>query len=582
MGSIRAFVEKLNSKRKLDVSNLAMPTRPSIPPLFLVGLMLWFGCAVSLMFARTCGQETLRFIAVASFALSLPLVAAALIVLKKRGMLAIVLLAIFAIGASLGFFTSLNLKTHATEFENSDISSGNVGLQEDARKGSRGWECLARLDLGQGSSRIVVLRISEEVKGKEPLRYGDCLQTRFSVKPARYETSDYYWNKGASALLEVRSIDRIELSGLRSSLLKVRNRAIDGFDGYDDEQKEVASLLAAVSCGYRADLFESDVYESVKKCGLAHLVAVSGAHLVVVSAFISSVLAALHVSRKMTFGVSAATMLSYLVLSGCPVSALRATVMGLVGSSSFLGGRKASSLNALGICAIALVMISPVTALSVSFMLSFASTAGIVLFSSYIAYAVRLLVRGMPLALAPSLALTLEYRLHASFSLVVRAASLDHAACQRGLRLFVHTCVPVCLVTRPSLFACSSCVGLCVSSCLRMRERALLGGFRDVFRTICVHTGYVRMAFGSGARIARAGYLVGRMAEDNQDQIACFACRAFSCRRDIAFLDPFQRRNANRDARCGARRRLFAAKRRIDSAHRYRQSRQAAARVFSA
>ncbi len=399
---------------KKDVSGLVEPHRPALPPLFLVGLAFWFACATVLSMVRASGVDSVRgLFVVAAFLTAVSIVALLFGLRKKISILPFLLMA-SSIGFLLGAASACQLKIQEDAIGDSGMNSGLVRLEEDAKKGTYGWECLARLETGASDGVMVLLRMKDSVKGENALRYGDSYNVSFSLKSPHFESSAYCWNKGACAIVDASLLESGSQEALGGMILSVRNRAIDGFEaigGEDAAVREPAAFLAAISCGYRSDLFDSSFYDAVKKCGLAHLVAVSGAHLVVVSSFVSSLLVALRLPRRAVFGVSAITIFAYLVLAGCPVSALRATAMSLVGSSSFLSGRRPSSLNALGLCALMLILLSPQTALSVSFLLSFASTAGIVLFSSYIAYALRVLVRNMPLLLAGPLSLTIASNL---------------------------------------------------------------------------------------------------------------------------------------------------------------------------
>ena len=411
------------SAAKKDVSGLPQPQRPMLPPFFLLGVAFWLACAAALSLARVLDIDALRSFSLASAVLALLLLVGIFVRLRQGFSILLPLLAVSCIGVLLGAAFGFQLKQQADAIAASGLSNGVVELQEDARRGVYGWECLATLRDGAGKQVIVSLRLKDAVKGDEPLRYGDCYQADFSLKSPRFDTSASCWNKGACAIADAKSLERCDGDFMKGLLLSVRNRAIDGYgklsahsfaantesSGAEGNGRgaEPAAFLVALSCGYRSDLFDTAFYDDVKKCGLAHLVAVSGAHLTVVSAFVAAALSALRLPRRAVFVFSVATMLAYLVLSGCPVSAIRAAVMGVIASGSFLGGRRPSSLNALGVCALALVLFSPQTSLSVSFMLSFASTAGIILFASYIEYACRTLVRKLPLALAAPMSLTL-------------------------------------------------------------------------------------------------------------------------------------------------------------------------------
>lgn len=160
-------------------------------------------------------------------------------------------------------------------------------------------------------------------------------------------------------------------------IMLARRRAID-FISDDDEPH---ALLQAIICGYRRSIANTALYAGFQTCGLAHLVAVSGAHLVIVTGIFASILKSCSVSRRVSVPILAAVMSSYLVFSGMPISAIRATVMTSIGMFSIFGNRRPSAQNALGVGIFAIVLTSPAASVSVSFALSALSTAGILLFT---------------------------------------------------------------------------------------------------------------------------------------------------------------------------------------------------------
>lgn len=168
----------------------------------------------------------------------------------------------------------------------------------------------------------------------------------------------------------------VEHTGIREWLLALRGKAIDAIGSDDDAHV----LLQALSCGYRANLSNTKLYSAFQTAGLAHMVAVSGAHLVIVTSLISSLLKALRAPRRLSLAFLVLLMASYTVMAGMPISCIRAAIMSSVGILSLLGKRRPSSLNALGIVIFGIVCSIPHDAVSSSFALSALATMGIILF----------------------------------------------------------------------------------------------------------------------------------------------------------------------------------------------------------
>ncbi|MBQ9068453.1 MAG: ComEC/Rec2 family competence protein, partial [Eggerthellaceae bacterium] len=146
--------------------------------------------------------------------------------------------------------------------------------------------------------------------------------------------------------------------------------------------------------GDRKDLFDSSLYGTVKRAGLAHLVAVSGAHLSITVAALTLALSALRCTRGLVVSVQVVVCVLFVLLTGAPHSALRACAMASCTVLSYFGKRRGFALNALSFCIIALVVLCPRLSVSVSFLLSALATAGIVLFASYAGHWFEVLMGG--------------------------------------------------------------------------------------------------------------------------------------------------------------------------------------------
>ena len=100
-------------------------------------------------------------------------------------------------------------------------------------------------------------------------------------------------------------------------------------------------LAAALVCGWRGALDE-ETYRDFQVSGLAHVVAVSGAHLSIMVAFVASAVRLLKLPRNLSMALQISLVLAYLVLTAVPVSAVRAAVMTIAGLLSLDGAAAAS------------------------------------------------------------------------------------------------------------------------------------------------------------------------------------------------------------------------------------------------
>lgn len=272
-------------------------------------------------------------------------------------------------------------------------------LVQDAVQSEHGSQCRVRATFENGEVRTIVLRFNDNVD----LLARDTIEARFVVSSPHYDTATYAWTSGASCYAHVSSYRKIERSGAQGAMLDMRRKAIETFSTPSDED----SVLAAIVCGYRPNLSQSAFYNDFKRCGLAHMVAVSGAHMVIVVGLVGTLLKQLKVKRAWSVAVSCAFMLAYLLMSGMPISAVRAVIMASIGMFSYFWKRRPSSINALGLALIVLIAVSPEASVSISLALSALSTMGIVMFMPLASRWVRAVVPSAPRFATDAISLTL-------------------------------------------------------------------------------------------------------------------------------------------------------------------------------
>lgn len=137
---------------------------------------------------------------------------------------------------------------------------------------------------------------------------------------------------------------------------------------------ETAGLALALTTGDKSGLTGS-FYTALKRCGLAHVVAVSGMHMSMVV-----MLAAMLVRRrrrKMMAIVSIPLVLVFMALTGFAPSVVRAGVMQILLLLGPALSREGDTVTSLSFALLLLLLQNPYAAMSVGLQLSFLSVAGI-------------------------------------------------------------------------------------------------------------------------------------------------------------------------------------------------------------
>ncbi|MGC3998797.1 MAG: ComEC/Rec2 family competence protein [Anaeromyxobacter sp.] len=151
-----------------------------------------------------------------------------------------------------------------------------------------------------------------------------------------------------------------------------------------------AALVRAIGAGDRGALDEA-TSRSFARSGLAHVLAVSGMHLVVVIAGLQRLLLALllrwgWLAERIEPRRAAAVLLLpcvaiYALATGAGPPVVRAALAAAAGLGGVLLDCEGTALNGLALAALALLAVAPGAALDASFQLSFAAVGGLALWA---------------------------------------------------------------------------------------------------------------------------------------------------------------------------------------------------------
>lgn len=384
-----------------DSGNLA-PARPYPTPLLAFGGAMWPSCAAVLLALRPLDVFACFCLLLAS---SVLLLACTIQAVKRSHLVRWCVAGGIIAGCACAAAGALYLKSVNATFDEQVFKSVIVECAEDGREGPFSAECFVWAEVQDGSRVRAVLHVSGETPS---LRYGERFFVDGSISRAEYAARERLWREGVVAVIDALSLEPVARDDVLAGLLAVRSRAIDVFEGHPSEE---AAVLQALSTGSREQLTGGGLYSDFKTCGLAHMVAVSGAHLVIVTGLFAHALVSMRCPAPVRIVILSVFMLVYLVLAAAPVSALRAALMALAASSSFFARRRPSSANAVGLCLILFTMFSPPATLSVSFALSALSTAGVVIFAPLVSHWIAHLVPRIPRFVSEALSLTLAANL---------------------------------------------------------------------------------------------------------------------------------------------------------------------------
>lgn len=368
---------------RVNFTDRGSPPRPELSSVALCAFILWVCTAITLLYGHT--WDITICIAVSSAGIVIALIAVWFLVARAQGRQKIICICFigFAVGVACGAFQSGKLHYQQQCVMQQKTYEQDVQILSDPLSNEFGQSCYAvSLHAPYAHYKIYLPPDSHLMTWDYVHLYGSVQQI-----PSKVEESA--WNKGYIGCVYARSVEHIAHPGVYEYISHQRKSALHLFADVKEENhiqetySDGVMVLQAIVCGWRADLFQSDAYENVKSVGLAHLVAVSGAHLVLMSGFLAWMLRTCRVSKKVTIIVQIVFISSFIIFTGAPLSVLRASTMTACALLSFFAKRRTAQMHALGFCVALLICINPQNALSISFALSAAATAGILLFSRY-------------------------------------------------------------------------------------------------------------------------------------------------------------------------------------------------------
>lgn len=135
-----------------------------------------------------------------------------------------------------------------------------------------------------------------------------------------------------------------------------------------------AGLISSLAFGYTDEL-DSDDEEEMKSLGIAHIVSVSGLHMVLVYGVLRLVVG---------YKLSLIILLVYVFFTGALPSSVRSYIMILIMNMAPIVKRNYNSLSALSLSGIIILLYKPYSIFNLGFILSFLATLGIILYNKKI------------------------------------------------------------------------------------------------------------------------------------------------------------------------------------------------------
>ena len=351
----------------------SFPQKPTLPPVFYCAICFWASTAALFVVLQYASSSVMLAVCLGGLAVCVG--AGAALYLRGTRPILLALLGI-CMGLACAGQAAYSLRADVSQLAQAGVDDYRFQIIEDVSESDFGKYCLARAYNSKGKSYLVRVNLPQDVQAS----CWDVFELRCAIRKPSRSAASYYWRKGCVGSITPYRVEVHAPTGILGLITGARRA---GIAEYSQRNLEGELFLRSIVFGDRSDLFSSALYGSVKRVGLAHIVAVSGAHLGISIAFIAALLRALKVPRAVSLGTQAAVCVCYVLFTGAPHSAMRACAMVLCLLFAFFGSRRSFALNALSLCVMVFIVLQPRLCLSISLLLSSLATCGIVLFSPY-------------------------------------------------------------------------------------------------------------------------------------------------------------------------------------------------------
>lgn len=236
--------------------------------------------------------------------------------------------------------------------------------------------------LNGGAKRTSGLMFNDTPLG---LQRGDVISGQVRFSPLGEVFAIYGMEEGemaASGWLFACEAGRVEITGETHGfsvfMSELRGRLNAALSLYLD--RDSAGLAGALLLGVRNE--PAVMRRDFSRIGASHLLALSGLHLTIICGILGAVLLKLRIPRRARIVITSVFIVLFLILTGCPYSALRAGIMCVIAETAFLFRRGKDRITALFIAGAGILLFDPAAIYDIGFMMSFTSTLGVVLFTA--------------------------------------------------------------------------------------------------------------------------------------------------------------------------------------------------------
>lgn len=229
-----------------------------------------------------------------------------------------------------------------------------------------------------------------KIIGKDTFEIGERIEftgkTRIPPRNTNPKLFNYRLNLMTEKVFVIMTIKEDAISSIEQGMSKyryeIKRKSIEKieelFHRYLDEEN--SSIIKSIMLG-KSTYLEDEVISIYRGMGLAHILAVSGLHIGIISGFFMFVFSHLGIKKRNSVAIVLSMLWIYGYIIGFPPSILRANIMLCLLYYSQLIYKPYDSINILSFAGFVLMLINPYYLFNIGFQLSFLATLSILILS---------------------------------------------------------------------------------------------------------------------------------------------------------------------------------------------------------
>ena len=297
------------------------------------------------------------------------------LILRKRYKILIILFCLFFIGN--GFYYIGEARYYNKDYTGQVLVVGRVS--DDFEESDYYYQVLLK-DASINGEKTRNIKVSFSKNGLQ-LKVGDIVSFESEVEAVKLFSlnsfNSTYYRSNTGYTTDTVNLKNVVISEGHINLdEKIRLSVKEKL--YDNLSEENASVAYAVLFGDKSGI-SYEVKESYRNSGIIHILTVSGLHVSFLVALIWGLLKLLRVNKYANFAITTTIIIFYSALCGFTPSVLRAGIMGIILMLAGLLQKRYDSLNAMGVAGFIILLVNPLSAFDVGFLMSMACVCGIIL-----------------------------------------------------------------------------------------------------------------------------------------------------------------------------------------------------------